>query len=238
MEGENMNELIYVAVDDKEICKLIKAHIENEGYRVEVFQNGQELLYRFAVQPCDMIITDIAMPHMNGYDLCREIRKTSVIPIFMISANNDEIDRVLGLELGSDDYIAKPIGFRELAIKIRNTFKRIERYRAPQTCEKDVLRCKDLSLHVVNREVKIGDERLPTTAKEFDLLMLFLSNRNVAFSREKMIERIWGYDYCGDSRQVDHMIKRLRKKMILAGAQCQIQTVWGYGYKIGDTNEA
>jgi DNA-binding response OmpR family regulator len=153
---ENMNELIYVADDDKEICKLLKTHIENEGYKVEVFLNGQDLLNRFAVQQCDLTITDIAMPKMNGYDLCREIRKTSIIPIFMISANNDEIDRVLGLELGSDDYIAKPIGFRELIVKIKNTFKRIELYNTPQTCEKGVLRCKDISLSVVNREVKFG----------------------------------------------------------------------------------
>ncbi len=233
-----MNELIYVADDDKEICKLLKTLIENEGYKVEVFLNGQDLLRRFAVQRCDLMIIDIAMPQMNGYDLCREIRKTSMIPIFVISANNDEIDRVLGLELGSDDYIAKPIGFRELIVKIKNTFKRIEFYNTPQKCEKGVLRCKDISLSVVNREVKFGDEVLPTTAKEFDMLMLFLSNKNVAFSRERIIEQIWGYDYYGDSRQVDHIIKRLRKKMILAGAQCQIQTVWGYGYKIEDKNEA
>lgn len=232
-----MDKLIYIADDDKEICKLLKKHIESAGYGVEVFFDGRSLLDRFEERQCDMIITDIAMPKMNGYDLCREIRKTSMLPVFMISANNDEIDRVLGLELGSDDYIAKPIGFRELIVKIRNTFRRIDMYNAPSAGEDEDLRCGDLSLSESKREVKIGGETLQTTAKEFDLLQLFMENRNVAFSRERIIEEIWGYDYYGDTRQVDHMIKRLRKKMILAGAKCGIQTVWGYGYKLGDADE-
>lgn len=233
-----MSELIYIADDDKEICKLLKTHIENEGYSVETFFDGRSLLDRFNVKRCDLIITDITMPKMNGYDLCREIRKVSIVPVFMISANNDEIDRVLGLELGSDDYIAKPIGFRELIVKIKNTFKRIEMYSAPHISAEDELSCKDLTLSILKRQVKIAGETLQTTTKEFDMLELFLKNKNVAFSRESIIEKIWGYDYYGDSRQVDHMIKRLRKKMIIAGTACQIKTVWGYGYKIGDADEA
>jgi DNA-binding response OmpR family regulator len=226
---------IYVADDDKNICELLESHITSAGYAVKVFPNGKSLLDAFVAKPCDMIITDIVMPVMSGYDLCKEVRKKSMIPIFMISANNDEIDRVLGLELGSDDYISKPISFRELLIKIKNAFKRLNSYGEP---EKDnAVICMDLRLLEESREIFVENTLLPTTAKEFDLLNLFLQNRNRAFSREQIIEKIWGYDYYGDSRQVDHIIKRLRKKMLQLNARCQIQTVWGFGYKIGDTDE-
>ncbi len=229
---------IYVADDDKNICRLLKSHIESEGYKVETFFNGQELLSRFKKSPCDLIITDIVMPELNGYELCKEIRKTSMLPVFMISANNDEIDRVLGLELGSDDYISKPISFRELTIKIRNVFRRLETNNTSlKKCNQELLVCYDLKLDIPAREAYVNDTILQTTAKEFDLLQLFLENINRAFSRDQIIEKIWGYDYLGDSRQVDNMIKRLRKKMLVIVSQCQIQTVWGYGYKIGDHHE-
>jgi len=226
---------IYVADDDKNICELLESHIANAGYDVKVFYNGKSLLDAFLDEPCDMIITDIVMPQMSGYDLCKQIRKISSIPIFMISANNDEIDRVLGLELGSDDYISKPISFRELLIKIKNTFSRLQSYEKPD--KQNIIFCEGLSLNLDSREVFIGDTLLATTAKEFELLNLFLSNQNHAFSREQIIESVWGYDYYGDTRQVDHIIKRLRKKMLELNSVCRIQTVWGFGYKIGDTNE-
>jgi len=226
---------IYVADDDKNICELLKSHISNAGYAVQVYPNGKTLLDAFSAQPCDMIVTDIVMPVMSGYDLCKEIRKISMIPIFMISANNDEIDRVLGLELGSDDYISKPISFRELLAKIKNAFKRLDSYGSSE--KGDVVSCMDLRLFKESREIFVDDVLLETTTKEFDLLLLFLQNKNRAFSREQIIEQIWGYDYYGDSRQVDHIIKRLRKKMLQLNARCQIKTVWGFGYKIGDTDE-
>ena len=226
---------IYVADDDKQICELLKSHLTSAGYEVSVFYDGKSLLDAFSAHPCDLIITDIVMPEMTGYDLTREIRKTSLVPIFMISANNDEIDRVLGLELGSDDYISKPISFRELLIKIKNTFFRLESYESTE--KESVLSCLDLKLDPGSRQAYIGDTPLPTTAKEFDLLALFLKNQKRAFSREQIIEKVWGYDYYGDSRQVDHIIKRLRKKMLGLGGQCMIQTVWGYGYRIGEPDE-
>lgn len=222
---------IYVADDDKNISYLIKTHLENSGYQVEAFGDGNDLLERFREVQCDLIITDIMMPNLNGYDLCKEIRKTSLVPIFMISANNDEIDRVLGLELGSDDYISKPISFRELQIKVRNTFARIDRFKSEAD---DSLTNKDLKIDVMKRQVFIKDELIDCTTKEFDLLVLFVTNNNQAFSRQHIIESIWGYDYMGDSRQVDNMIKRLRKKLLLHNAEFSIQTIWGYGYKAGD----
>ena len=188
--------------------------------------------------PCDLVITDIMMPKLSGYDVCREIRKISMIPVFMISANNDEIDRVLGLELGSDDYISKPISFRELNARIHNTFRRMDMANEAEGGADGVIVCGNLTLAKQAREVLIDGKLLKTTTKEFDLLLLFLENKKIAFSRETIIERVWGYDYYGDSRQVDHMIKRLRKKMLESLSTCQIETVWGYGYKIGETDEA
>lgn len=227
-----MKKKLYIADDESKIRDLLKAHLGAEGYDVEVFADGQKLLARFAERFCDMVITDIMMPKMNGYDLCRQIRKTSDVPIFMISAKDEEIDRVLGLELGSDDYISKPFSLREMSAKIRNIFARIDRMH--QSATTDEIACRDVRLKKDDRTVFVRGELLKTTAKEFDLLLLFFENKNMAFSREKIIERIWGYDYFGDTRQVDHLIKRLRKKMLMAEAECQIETVWGYGYKISD----
>lgn len=228
--------MIYIADDDKKICELLKAHIEDAGYIVKTFKDGEDLYHAFIDLPSDMIITDIMMPKMTGYDLCREVRKISIVPIFMISAHNDEIDRVLGLELGSDDYISKPISFRELLIKIKNTFNRLDNYTVKKP-DQNVISLMDVTLNKENREVYIKDKQLLTSSKEFDLLKLLMENLNRAFSREELIEHIWSYDYFGDKRQVDHVIKRLRKKMLQMDAELQIQTVWGFGYKIGDNYE-
>ena len=172
------------------------------------------------------------MPNMSGYDLCREIRKISDVPIMMISAKGEEIDRVIGLELGSDDYISKPFSLREITVKVRNMLRRSNNSVLSNTEEKLV--CKDLEIIKDNRTVLIHGEELKTTVKEYDLLELLIENKNQAFSREIIIEKVWGHDYYGDTRQVDHMIKRLRKKMLLAESECKIETIWGYGYKVSD----
>lgn len=224
--------LIYIADDDKKICHLLKSQLVSENYLVEEFYNGEELLKRFSSDPCELIITDIMMPNMSGYDLCREIRKVSDVPIIMISAKDEEIDRVLGLELGSDDYISKPFSLREITIKVRNMLRRANNSSFLNTEER--LICKDLEIIKANRMILIHGEEFKTTTKEYDLLELLIENKNQAFSREVIIEKVWGYDYYGETRQVDHLIKRLRKKMLLAESECKIETIWGYGYKVSD----
>ncbi len=227
---------IYIAEDDKNIRDVIVTHLSNNGYDVCAFEDGESLFLKYRESKCDLIITDVMMPKMNGYDLCKEIRKDSLIPIIMISANNDEIDRILGLELGGDDYIGKPINLRELTIKIKNTIRRMEAISA--TSEQiNTLQFIDLSLNLDSRTAYIDNEIFNITNKEFDLLELLLKNINKAFSREAIIRNIWKYDFDGDTRQVDQLIKRLRKKMLLAKSICEIKTVWGYGYKIGGDNE-
>lgn len=223
---------IYIADDDKKICSLLKNQLASEGYCVEEFYCSEDLMARFNSNPCDLIITDIMMREMSGYELCRRIRETSDVPIIMISARDEEIDRVLGLELGGDDYISKPFSLREISAKVRNMLHR--RTNAGKADSAAALTCLDLTVNKTDRTVTIHGAGLKTTPREFDLLELLLENKNKAFSREEIIKKLWGYDYFGDTRQVDHLIKRLRKKMLLADSECRIETIWGYGYKVSD----
>ncbi len=225
--------LIYIADDDKNICNILKTQLESEGYEVKSFYDGKQLLQEFKKQPSNLIITDIMMPILSGYELCREIRKLSDIPIIMISAKDEEIDKILGLELGSDDYISKPFSLREVTIKVRNMLRRVN-VTSKVKIEEDILIIKDIKIIKPNREILINDKEFSTTIKEYELLLLLVENKNKPFSRERIIEKVWGYDYYGDTRQVDHLIKRLRKKMLLEGCECKIETVWGYGYKVSD----
>jgi DNA-binding response OmpR family regulator len=171
------------------------------------------------------------MPDMNGYDLCKSVRSISDVPFIMLSAKSEEIDRILGLELGSDDYISKPFSLREITIKVRNMLRRSSR-----TIVEDLnkLSCKDLELLLDERSALISSNLIQVTAKEFDLLEFFLKNKNVALSREKIIENVWEQDIIIESRQVDHLIKRLRKKLIEKESEFRIETVWGYGYKVSE----
>ena len=224
--------LIYIADDDKNICNILKTQLESENYQVKEFYNGEDLLNEFKNTPCNLVITDIMMPKLSGYELCREIRKFSDIPIIMVSAKDEEIDKILGLELGSDDYISKPFSLREISIKTKNMLRRASII--PVSTDEEVLIIKNLKILKINREIFINDEEFKITIKEYELLLLLIENKNKPYSREMIIEKVWGYDYFGDTRQVDHLIKRLRKKMLLAGANCNIETVWGYGYKVSD----
>ncbi len=223
--------LIYIADDDKNICKLLQSQLESDGFDVITFSDGKKLLDEFKTQPCELILTDIMMPELNGYELCKEVRKISDVPIIMISAKDEEVDMILGLELGGDDYISKPFSLRAVSIKIRNILRRYDK-----AIEKDInlLHCKDLSLDLTSRCILIEGTEFPVTAREYDLLEFFLKNKNHAFSREKLIEMVWGYGYVGDTRQVDHMIKRLRKKFLEFNCTFQIETIWGFGYKVSD----
>lgn len=226
------NHLIYIADDDKNICNILKTQLESENYLVKEFYNGEDLLNEFKNTPCSLIITDIMMPKLSGYELCKEVRKFSDIPIIMVSAKDEEIDKILGLELGSDDYISKPFSLREISIKTKNMLRRTRII--PVSTNEDILNIKNLKILKNNREIIINDEEFKTTTKEYELLLLLIENKNKPYSREMIIENVWGYDYFGDTRQVDHLIKRLRKKMLLAGSNCNIETVWGYGYKVSD----
>jgi len=227
----NEKKLIYVVDDEQNIRELLRKYLDAQGFDVEVFESGSSVLSAFSKRECDMMIIDIIMPEMDGYALCRELRKISNIPIIMISAKDDEIDRVLGLELGSDDYVSKPFQPRELVARIRSVFRRSVSTKEDKSND-EKLTAADITICLDERRVLMGDTEIELTSKEYSLLVYLVENKNKVFKRERLITDIWGYDFIGDTRAVDDLIKRIRKKLQEAGARMEIKTVWGYGYKV------
>lgn len=218
---------IFVVDDDVNIAELIRKYLEKEGLGVEVFHSGDHVLQAISRSEPDMYVLDIMMPGTGGLDLCREIRKKGNTPIIFVSAKGEEFDRVLGLELGADDYLTKPFSPRELVVRVKNIFRRLSDPKT--TTEYSVA---DLAVIPQRRAARVGDNEIELTSKEYQLLELLAGNPGYAFSRQQILDRVWGIDYIGDARAVDDLVKRLRKKIREQGSSVQISTVWGYGYKI------
>lgn len=224
-----MNKKIYIVDDEKRIRDLIRAYLEKEGYEIRDFSDALSALDAFKKHPCDMLVIDIMMPGTDGLELCRRIRKDSDVPIIIVSARDEEIDRILGLELGSDDYISKPFSPRELVIRIKNIFRRLSP--SENTLADMIYSSYDIEINDSMHLVKISGKEIDFTGKEYALLSLFVKNPGRAYSREQLINSIWGYDYIGDVRPVDDLVKRIRKKLSSALSVMEISTVWGFGYK-------
>lgn len=222
---------IFVVDDELNIRELIRKYLEKEGYRVSAFADGSTLLADLDQYRPDLLVLDIMLPGADGLALCREIRKKHELPIIFVSARDEEFDRVLGLELGGDDYLTKPFSPRELVARIKNVFRRMERGGDSASQE---IAIKDLVIRPEQRYVAREGQELRLTAREFDLLEFLCRHRRISFNREQLIERIWGYDYTGEVRIVDDLVKRLRKKIAENGSCVEITTVWGYGYRIDD----
>lgn len=228
------DKLIYVVDDEQNIRELIKSYLVKEGFEVEVFADGESAFSKFLVRKADMLIIDIMMQGMDGYTLCREIRKSSNVPIIMVSAKGDEIDKILGLELGSDDYISKPFSPRELVVRVKTIFRRIRENEADITKQVNEIKCQDIVLLPDERKVINAGKEIEFTSKEYDLLLYLVKNKNKVFTREQLLNSIWSYEYIGDTRAIDDLVKRLRKKLVEARSLLKIITVWGYGYKISE----
>ncbi len=224
---------IFIVDDEKRIRDLIEMYLKKENYKTTTFESADGVLSAIKEHMPDLLVLDIMMQGLNGLDLCKEIRKISEVPIIFVSARSDELDRILGLELGADDYLAKPFSPRELVVRIKTILKRTTR---PIEHIDDVLKSKDLEIYVNRRIVKCDGQDIAFTIKEYEVLELLMKNIDLPLSREQIIESIWGYDYDGYDRNVDDTIKRVRKKLITANSEIQIKTVWGYGYRI-DNNE-
>lgn len=224
------NKHIFIVDDEKNIRDLIEKYLNNEGYKTTLFSDGSTVIDEmFSLNP-DLIVLDINMPGENGLDICKEIRKKSEIPIIFVSARDEEFDRVIGLELGGDDYLSKPFSPRELVARIKNIFRRLDK--KSTEIQDASINIRDLTLNTSTRTINKSGEEIKLTTKEYELMEFLIVNSNIPFTREGLIEKIWGYDYLGDLRVIDDLVKRLRKKLRDNNSKVQIETVWGYGYKI------
>lgn len=228
-----MSYTIGVVEDDKNIQNIVRAYLEKEGYDVIIMSTGEEGWEVWQTSPPDMWILDIMLPGMDGYEFCKRIRMESEVPIIIISAKDDEIDKILGLELGGDDYLTKPFSPRELVARVKRLFKRTSFEK--QTKQQDLERMKvgELLIYLDERRIFWAGEEFEVTTKEYDMLLLFAQNSNRAFSREELLLNIWGNDYFGSDRAVDDLVKRIRKKI----PDIPLETVWGYGYRLRKDEE-
>ncbi|MBO4217001.1 MAG: response regulator transcription factor [Clostridia bacterium] len=220
---------ILVVDDEKNICEAIKIYFENEGYSVKVAYDGVEGLAAFKSYEPDIVLLDVMMPKMDGNEVCRSIRSTSETPIIMLTAKGETFDRVLGLTLGADDYLTKPFEMKELSARIKAVLRRCQA--SGEKVEQDTLKFDNLEVSLQKYELKIGGKIVDIPPKELELLYFLASNINRVYTRDQLLDKVWGYDYLGDSRTVDVHIKRLREKLDGASDNWVLKTVWGVGYK-------
>lgn len=225
--------LIYIADDEVNICNIIKSFLVKEGYEVETFNNGQAILEAFNAKPADMLVIDIMMPGMDGYSLCAQVRKSSSVPIIIVSAKDTEPDKIAGLTLGSDDYLTKPFSPMELVARIKSIFRRIELDKAGTDVSK-VIEVADISVNCNIKKAEYKGMDIGLTGMEFSLLNYLAVNKNRAVSRSELLDKVWGFENEVETRATDDMIKRIRKKLSDAGSELRIETVWGYGFRLID----
>ena len=228
-----MAKRILLVDDEPLIVKGLRYTLEQEGYEILTAADGEEALQVFFEQPVDLVLLDVMLPKLDGIQVCQRIRESSNVPILMLTAKGEDMDKILGLEYGADDYMTKPFNILEVKARIKTVLRRVSQPVANE--EKKIIRVHDMEVNIVNRSVTLGGKEVRLTAKEFDLLQLFITNRGKVFSRETMLETVWKYDYMGDARTVDVHIRRLREKIERNTAQPEfIFTKWGVGYYFTD----
>ena len=220
--------LVLICDDDPVVHESLGIYLDSEGYAHRSAYDGTQALEMKKTEKPDLIVLDLMMPGMSGIDVCRTIRQTDRVPIIMLTAKGEEIDRILGLELGADDYIVKPFSPREVLARIKAVLRRFEeKTEAP---DKSVVRLPQLEVSLDN-QVKIMGQVVPCTPKEVEILYMLTSAPGQVFSREQILSRVWGYDYFGDTRTVDAHIKRIRQKLPAEGVKWALRTVYGVGYR-------
>jgi two-component system, OmpR family, response regulator len=228
--------LIYIADDEIKIQELIKMFLVKEGYRVEAFTSGEELLKAFKERAADMLLLDIMMPGIDGLSVCTQIRKESNVPIIIISAKDGESDKIAGLMLGSDDYMAKPFSPVELVLRVKSIFKRME-FEKTSESNSALINILDVTIYTEGRYAVCNGHDLKLTPMEFNLFLYLVKNVNKAVSREELLNKVWGFDMEVDTRATDDMVKRIRKKLTNEEAALRIETLWGYGFMISSKQE-
>ncbi len=218
--------------DDKEaVHESLTRFLHEDGIEVISVYDGEAALEALSRHPVDLIILDVMLPRINGTDVCRTIRRSSDIPIIFLSARSEEIDRIIGLELGGDDYVTKPFSPREVALRVRKILSRTSA--APARPATQMLRYAELSVNPDTMEVFVGEQKLDMTAKEVHLLSYLIRNAQKVLNREQILKAVWGYDYYGDTRAVDAVVKRIRKKLPTENVHFSIQSIYGVGYRLG-----
>lgn len=220
---------LLVVDDDPNICELLRLYFEKEGYQVKTASDGFEGVSIFKNFDPDLVLLDIMMPRKDGWQVCREIREISAKPIIMITAKNETFDKVLGLELGADDFIVKPFDMKELSARVKAVLRRYNAY--SKTEDDEVVRFDQIEISLQKYELKLRGKAIDVPPKELELLYFLARNCNRVFTRDQLLDKVWGYDYLGDSRTIDVHVKRLREKLDGVSDKWALKTVWGVGYK-------
>ena len=223
---------VLVVEDEASIASFVALYLKNAGYEVRTAANGTEALSAVGSSQPSLIVLDLMLPDIDGIEICRRIRQTSDVPILMLTARDEDVDKIIGLEVGADDYMTKPFNPRELVARVKSILRRATPDR--KELETETIRHGDLFVDAGRREVKVGDEDIQLAPKEFDLLWELLDHRGLVLTRDQLLERVWGYTFAGDTRTVDVHVRQLRRKR---GEASPIVTVWGVGYKVGPARD-
>ncbi|MBO4769549.1 MAG: response regulator transcription factor [Clostridia bacterium] len=220
---------ILVVDDEQAICDLLRVYFEKEGYEVKCANDGMEAITYFKVYEPDIVLLDIMLPRKDGWQVCREIREISSKPVIMITAKGDVFDKVLGLELGADDFVVKPFDMKELSARVKAVLRRS--VLNGMGVEEETIRFENLEISRLKYELRLNGKLVDVPPKELELLYFLASNYNHVFTRDQLLDKVWGFDYLGDSRTVDVHVKRLREKLEGVSDKWLLKTVWGVGYK-------
>jgi DNA-binding response OmpR family regulator len=223
---------ILVVEDEQSIASFVSLYLKNAGYGVRAVTTGAGALNAVASEMPSLIILDLNLPDIDGVEICRRIRKGSDVPILMLTARDEDVDKIIGLEVGADDYLTKPFNPRELVARVKSVLRRSTADRRIE--QGDELRHGELVINAGRREVLVGDDEIQLAPKEFDLLWELLDHRGIVLTRDQLLERVWGYTFAGDTRTVDVHVRQIRRKL---GDASPIVTVWGVGYKVSPARE-
>jgi len=224
---------VLVVEDEASIASFVSLYLKNAGYGVRTASTGTEALSVAASDSPALIVLDLMLPDIDGIEVCKRIRQRSDVPILMLTARDEDVDKIIGLEVGADDYLTKPFNPRELVARVKSVLRRAAPAR--QDPENAIIKHGDLTVDSGRREVRVGEEEIQLAPKEFDLLWELLDHRGLVLTRDQLLERVWGYTFAGDTRTVDVHVRQLRRKL---GDASPIVTVWGVGYKVGPAREA
>jgi DNA-binding response OmpR family regulator len=224
---------ILVVEDESSIASFVSLYLKNAGYGVRTAANGTDALAQVAKEMPGLIVLDLMLPDIDGIEVTKRIRQSSDVPILMLTARDEDVDKIIGLEVGADDYLTKPFNPRELVARVKSILRRAAPERRER--ESETLEHGDLRIDAGRREVKVGEEEIQLAPKEFDLLWELLDHRGLVLTRDQLLERVWGYTFAGDTRTVDVHVRQLRRKL---GDASPIVTVWGVGYKVSPAKDA